>query len=83
MSKCVFRTDLRQQPVGEALSGVDPDELFYRPAALTVLECVQQLLAPDEICMGASDKREIRSGPKIVGFVRIVDLCVRKIQERP
>ena len=73
MSKCVFRTDLRQQPVGEPLAGVDPAELFYRPAAYTILECVQRLLAPDEICLGHSDLREIRQGVKIVGFVHIVD----------
>jgi hypothetical protein len=47
---------------------------LYRPAASTVRECVQKLLAPDEICLGTSDEREIRVGPKIVGFVRIIDL---------
>ena len=81
MSKCVFRTDLRQQPVIEVLSCIDASELLYRPAASTVLECVQRLLAPDEICLGTSDKREIRLGAKIVGFVRIVDLCLRQNRE--
>jgi len=76
MSKCVFRTNLREQPVGEALQCVDPSELFYRPAALTVMECVHRLLSSDEICLGSSDKREIRQGPRIVGFVRIVDLSL-------
>ena len=74
MSKCVFRTNLREQPVSEALQCVEPSELFYRPAAPTVLECVHRLLASDEICLGSSDKREIRQGPKIVGFVRIIEL---------
>ena len=73
MSKCVFRTDLRQQRVSDALPCVDATELFYRPAASTVLECVQSLLKADEICLGSSDTREIRQGPKIVGFVRIID----------
>lgn len=72
MSKSVFRTDLRQQPVGEPLPCIDAAELVYRPAASTALECIQKLLAPDEICLGTSDVREIRLGPKIVGFVRIV-----------
>ena len=78
MSKCVFRTDLRQQRVSDALPCVDASDLFYRPAASTVLECVQKLLKADEICLGSSDTREIRQGPKIVGFVRIVDLCARQ-----
>jgi len=78
MSKCVFRTDLRQQPVSDPLPCVDANELFYRPTASTVLECVQRLLAPDEICLGSSDVREIRSGPKVVGFVRIVDAGLRQ-----
>jgi hypothetical protein len=74
MSKCVFRTDLRLQPVSETHPCVEASELFYRPWASTILECVQRLLAPDEICRGSSDKREIWRGPKVVGFVRIVDL---------
>ena len=78
MSKCVFRTDLRQQPVSEVLPCIDPSELFHLPAAFTVMECVQRLLAPDEICLGMSDTREIRKGPRVVGFVRIVDLCLRQ-----
>ena len=73
MSKCVFRTDLRQRPVGEPLPCVVPSQLFYSPAALTVEECVQMLLAHDEICLGASDKREIMQGARVVGYIRIVD----------
>jgi hypothetical protein len=81
MSKSVFRTDLRQQRVSDALPCVDVTELMYWPAASTVLECVQRLLKSDEICMGSSDTRVIRQGPKIVGFVRIVDLCARQERE--
>ena len=81
MSKCVFRTDLRQQPVSEALPCIDASELFSQPTASTVLECVLRLLSPDEICLGSSDKREIRLGPKVVGFVRIVDLRTRQARE--
>lgn len=75
MAKCVFRTDLRQQRVGESLPCVEASELINQPAASTVLECVWQLLSADEICLGSSDIREIRRGPRIVGFVRIIDLC--------
>jgi hypothetical protein len=55
MSKCVFRTDLRQQPVSEPLPCVDSSEMLYRPAARTVEECVHMLVAPDEICLGGSE----------------------------
>ena len=75
MSKCVFRTDLRQRPVGEPLSCIDASELFFRPDAPTVEQCVHKLLAPDEICLGASNKRAIMRGPRVVGYIRIVDGC--------
>ena len=75
MSKCVFRTDLRLQPVSEPLLCVNPSELFYQPTAVTVEECVHMLLADDEICLGHSDKREIRQGAKVVGYIRVVDAC--------
>jgi hypothetical protein len=73
MPKCVFRTDLRQQPVGEPLPCIEPSEIYYRPAAPTVEECVQMLLAHDEICLGNSEKREIKQGVRVVGYIRIVD----------
>jgi hypothetical protein len=73
MSKCVFRTDLRQQPVSELLACIEPCELVYRPAAPTIEECVHMLLADDEICLGASDRREILQGARVVGYIRIVD----------
>jgi hypothetical protein len=82
MSKCVFRTDLRQQPVSEALPCIDAGDLYYNPTASTVLECVHRLLAPDEICLGNSDKREIWRGPRVVGFVRILDLR-RSLDRKP
>ena len=73
MSKCVFRTDLRQQPVSDPLPCIEASELIHRPAAPTVEECVHMLLADDEICLGASEKREIMQGPRVVGYIRIVD----------
>ena len=75
LPKCVFRTDLRQKPVGEPLSCVEVSELFYRAAGPTVEEGVQMLLAHDEICLGGSDKRQIMQGARVVGYIRIVDLC--------
>jgi len=60
--------------VSAALPCIDAADLFYQPSASTVLERVFQLLAPDEICRGSTDKREIWQGPRIVGFVRIVDV---------
>ena len=73
MSKCVFRTDLRQQPVSDPLPCIEVNELIHRPAAPTVEECVHMLLADDEICLGASEKREIMQGARVVGYIRIVD----------
>jgi hypothetical protein len=73
MSKCVFRTDLRLQPVSDPLPCVPASELLYHPTAPTVEECVHMLLAVDEICLGASEKREIWQGPRVVGYIRIVD----------
>jgi hypothetical protein len=73
MSKCVFRTDLRQQPVGEPLPCIDASEIFFRPEAHTVNECVQMLLTDDEICLGLAEKRSVMQGPRVVGFIRVVD----------
>jgi hypothetical protein len=73
MSKCVFRTDMRNQPVSEFLMCVEPGELFFNPAAPTVEECVHMLVGADEICLGASDKREVMQGARVVGYIRIVD----------
>ena len=73
MSKCVFRTDLRQQPVSEPLPCIDASEMFYRPAAHTVNECVQMLLTDDEICLGVTEKRSVMQGARVVGYIRIVD----------
>lgn len=75
MSKCVFRTDLRQQPVGDPLPCIEPIELFHKPWARTVEECVHLLLGHDEICLGASEKRKIMQGARLVGYIRIVDAC--------
>jgi hypothetical protein len=73
MSKCVFRTDLSQRPVSEPLFCIDAVDMFFRPGMPTVEQCVQMLVAEDEICLGVSDKRAIMQGPRVVGYVRIVD----------
>lgn len=73
MSKCVFRTDLRNQPVSEFLLCVDGSELFFNPDSLTVDECVHRLVAADEVCLGTSEKRLVMQGARVVGYIRIVD----------
>ncbi|MES1264585.1 MAG: hypothetical protein ABUU24_02905 [Variovorax sp.] len=73
MSKCVFRTDLRNQPVSEFLPCIDPSELFFQMTAPTVEECVHMLIGADEICLGSSNRREILQGARLVGYIRIVD----------
>jgi hypothetical protein len=74
--KCVIRTDLRHQPVGSPLSCVELSEMFYRAAGPTVEECIQMLLVPDEICLGLTDRRQIMQGARVVGYIRIVDICL-------
>jgi hypothetical protein len=85
MSKYVFRTDLRQQPVSEPLPCIEPSQLFYQPSAHTVEECVHMLLSHDEICLGASEKRKIMQGARLVGYIRIADafegLVVSKLMD--
>jgi hypothetical protein len=73
MSKCVFRTDLSLRPVGEPLFCIDAVDMFFRPGMPTVEQCVRLLLSNDEICLGVSDKRAIMLGPRVVGYVRILD----------
>ena len=73
MFKHVFRTDLRQRPVSEPLSCTDGFEILLRPNIPTVERCVQSLLIGDEICLGLTDKRTVMQGPRVVGYVRIVD----------
>ena len=73
MSKCVFRTDLKLQPVGESLVCIEPIEMFSRPDVPTVEQCVQLLVADDEICLGMSDRRKIMRGPRHVGYILIVE----------
>jgi hypothetical protein len=75
MSKYVFRTDLRQQLVGEPLPCIEASELFIFPESPTCNECVHMLLAADEICLGLSEKREVMNGARLVGYIQIVDAC--------
>jgi hypothetical protein len=73
MSKRVFRTDLRLRPVSEPLLCIDTSEIFFRPTEHTVNEGVQMLLTVDEICLGASEQRAVMRGPRVVGYIRIVE----------
>jgi hypothetical protein len=73
MSKYVFRTDLRLQLVGEPLPCIDVSEITFRPSSPTCEECVHMLLADNEICLGGSEEREVRQGPRLVGYIQIVD----------
>ena len=38
-------------------------------------QCVQMLVTGEEICLGASEERAIMLGPRVVGYIRIVDEC--------
>ena len=61
--------------MGEPLLCVDGLDMFFRPGMPTVEQCVQLLLADDEICLGMTDKRRIMQGARLVGYVRIVAEC--------
>lgn len=73
VSKCVFRTDLSLRPVSDPLFCIDAIDMFFRPGMPTVEQCVRMLLSGEEICLGASNMRTIMQGPRIVGYVRIID----------
>jgi hypothetical protein len=73
MSKCVFRTDLRDRPVGAPLLCIDAVEMFFRPGMPTVEQCVRLLLTDEEICLGVSERRAIMLGARVVGYIRIVE----------
>jgi len=73
MSKCVYRTDLSLRPVSDPIFCIDAIDLFFHPGMPTVAQCIPMLLARDEICLGTSDKRAIMRGPRVVGYVRIID----------
>ena len=75
MSKCVYRTDLKRRPMGEPLFCIDAVDMFFRPGMPTVEQCVQMLVTGEEICLGASEERAIMLGPRVVGYIRIVDEC--------
>jgi hypothetical protein len=74
MSRYVYRTDVRHQPVGAVLPCIDASEIFYSPTAPTFEECVHMLVADDEICLGATAKRRsVMQGARVVGYIHIVD----------
>ena len=75
MPKYVIRTDLQNRPVGKPKLCVDPMEMFACPGLPTVEQCVQLLLGDDEIYLGMSDKRRIMRGPRVVGYICIVEEC--------
>ncbi len=41
---------------------------------MTVEECVAMLIAQDERCLGASNKRPIKRGAKLVGYIDITEV---------
>jgi hypothetical protein len=73
MYKCVFRTDLKQRPVSEPLLCIDAREMFFRPGMPSIEQCVQLLVTGEEICLGVSSRRAVMQGPKVVGYIHIVE----------
>jgi hypothetical protein len=46
---------------------------------MTVEECVAMLVSQDERCLGASNKRPIKRGAELVGYIDITEVSPREI----
>ena len=52
----------------------DPDTIIARPWSTTVDECVAMLVSEDERCIGASNRRPIKRGVELVGYIDITEV---------
>jgi hypothetical protein len=41
---------------------------------MTIEECVAMLVSQDECCLGASNKRPIKRGAELVGYIDITEV---------
>ena len=71
MSKWVIRTDTAARLVGQPMECSDPDAMESAGGIPTIDECVQRLVAPDEIALGHTFKRPVMKGAKLVAFIEI------------
>jgi hypothetical protein len=71
MSKWVIRTDAAARPIGQPMECFDPDAMDATGEIPTIDECVQSLVAEDEIVIGHTSKRAVMKGPKLVAFIEI------------
>ena len=71
MSKWVTRRSVDGLEIGPPRICFDPQTIVARPGHTTVEECVAMLLADGEQCVGTADRRPIRRGEELVGYIDV------------
>jgi hypothetical protein len=71
MTRWVIRTDTASRLIGQPIECSDPDAMDCTGEIPTIEECVQSLVAADEIAIGHSSKRAVMKGAKLVAFIEI------------
>jgi hypothetical protein len=74
MSRWVTRRTIEGFEVAPPRACFDPGTIIAKPGHMTVEECVAMLVAQDERCLGASNKRPIKRGAELVGYIDITEV---------
>ena len=74
MPQWVTRRTIDGFEVNPPRACLDPDTIIAQPGRMTVEECVAMLVAQDECCLGASNKRPIKRGAELVGYIEISEV---------
>jgi hypothetical protein len=83
MSRWVTRRSIDGFEVAPPRDCFDPDTIAAQPGRMTVEECVAMLIAQDERCIGESNKRPIKRGAKLVGYIEISEVSPWSTQAAP
>jgi hypothetical protein len=67
----VTRRDVEGREVAPPLRCFVEGALVAEPGLRTVGQCVIELVAPDETCLGTADKRPVMKDGKLVGYIDI------------
>jgi hypothetical protein len=79
MSRWVTRRTIEGFEVEPPRACFDPGTIVAQPGRMTVEECVAMLVSQDERCLGASNKRPIKRGAELVGYIDITEVSPREI----
>jgi hypothetical protein len=74
MSRWVTRRTVDGIEVEPPRACFDPGTIIAQPGRMTIEECVAMLVNQDECCLGASNKRPIRRGAELVGYIDITEV---------